>query len=147
MPSRNKKAIVGPPKLSIDAPALLADRHRGYGFRAPLRPTGTKETPPHPAARKLLIPRDRFFWWYSGALLLLGPFGFVVGPLMARLASRRAALRYPVEARIAHARDTGFARWQWRVMASLTQLGAFWVFGLMSGMPMFLFVLYAQLAQ
>lgn len=51
-----------------------------------------------------MIPQDWVFWWYSGALLLLGPFGFVVGPLMARRASPRAALRYPVEARLARAR-------------------------------------------
>lgn len=60
--------------------------------RAPLWPTGTKETHPHPAARKLMIPRDRCFWWYWGALLFLGPFGFVVGPPMARRASRKVAV-------------------------------------------------------
>ncbi|TPD61214.1 hypothetical protein FJP69_19210 [Stenotrophomonas maltophilia] len=98
-----------------------------------------------PAARKLMTPRDRFFWWYSGTLLFLGPFGFVVGPLMARRASRKAALRYPVEAHAAQARDIGFSWWQWWIMTPLTLLGAFWVFGLLTGLPMFLFILYAQL--
>lgn len=100
-----------------------------------------------PAPPKLPTPRTRFFWWYSLSLLLLGPFGFVVGPLMARRATRKAALRYPVEARAAQARDVGFAWWQWWVMTPLTLMGAFWVFGLLSGLPMFLFVLYAQLTQ
>lgn len=97
------------------------------------------------ARRKLMTPSDRFFWWYSGTLLFLGPFGFVVGPLMARRASRKAALRYPVEARAAQARDTGFTWWQWWIMTPLTLLGAFWVFGLLSGLPMVFLVLWIQL--
>lgn len=99
-----------------------------------------------PARRKLMAPRDRFFWWYSVALLLTGPFGFVVGPLMARRASRKAALRYPVEAHLAQAWDAGFAWWQWWVMTVLTLMGAFWVLGLLSGLPMLLLVLWVQLA-
>ncbi|WP_223202905.1 hypothetical protein [Stenotrophomonas sp. 169] len=98
------------------------------------------------ARRKLMTPRDRFFWWYTGALLFLGPFGFIVGPLMARRGTRKAALRYPIEARAAQARDVGFSWWQWWIMTPMTLLGAFWVFGLLSGLPMFLYVLYAQLA-
>jgi len=94
-----------------------------------------------------MTPRDRFFWWYSGTLLFLGPFGFVAGPLLARRASRKAALRYPAKAHAAQMRDTGFTWWQWWIMTPLTLMGAFWVFGLLSGLPMFLFVLYAQLTQ
>ncbi|MCS4236799.1 hypothetical protein [Stenotrophomonas sp. BIGb0135] len=97
--------------------------------------------------RRLMTPRDRFFWWYSGTLLFLGPFGFVVGPLMARRASRKAALRYPVETRAAQARDTGFAWWQWWVMTLLTLMGGFGAFALLSGLPMLLLVMYAQLTQ
>ncbi len=100
-----------------------------------------------PAIRKLPTPRTRFFWWYSGALLFLGPFGFVVGPLMARRASRKAALLYPAEAYAAQARDAGFTWWQWWVMTPLTLLGAAWIFGLLSGLPMILLVLWAQLTQ
>ena len=100
---------------------------------------------PVPARRKLMTPRDRFFWWYSGALLLTGPFGFVVGPLMARRASRKAALRYPVEARVALARDKGFAWWQWWAMTVLTLMGAVGAMTLISGLPMFLLVLYSKL--
>lgn len=109
--------------------------------------------PPHlstharPAIRKLPTPRTRFFWWYSGALLFLGPFGFVVGPLMARRASRKAALLYPAEACAAQARDAGFTWWQWWVMTPLTLMGALWVFGLLSGLPMILLVLWTQLTQ
>ncbi|HDS1589592.1 TPA: hypothetical protein QEL16_003400 [Stenotrophomonas maltophilia] len=100
---------------------------------------------PVPARRKLMTPRDRFFWWYSGALLLTGPFGFVVGPLLARRATRKAALRYPVEARAAQARDVGFTWWQWWAMTILTLMGAVGAFAVLSGLPMFLFVMYAQL--
>lgn len=102
---------------------------------------------PQSVRPKLMTPRDRFFWWYSGTLLLLGPFGFIVGPLMARRASRKAALLYPAEAYAAQARDAGFTWWQWWVMTPLTLLGAGWVFGLLSGLPITLLVLYAQLTQ
>lgn len=102
---------------------------------------------PAPAHLKLMTPRDRFFWWYSGALLLTGPFGFVVGPLLARRASRKAARPYPAEARVAQARDKGFVWWQWWVMTVLTLMGAFGAFAVLSGLPMILLVLYAQLAQ
>ncbi|MCC5087148.1 hypothetical protein [Xanthomonas campestris] len=102
---------------------------------------------PVPARRMLMTPRDRFFWWYSLTLLFLGPFGFVVGPLMARRASRKAARLYPVEVRAAQARDSGFSWWQWWVMTVLTLMGAFGAYAVLSGLPMFLFVLYAQLTQ
>ncbi|KUJ04700.1 hypothetical protein AR275_28865 [Stenotrophomonas maltophilia] len=102
---------------------------------------------PVPARRKLMTPRDRFFWWYSGSLLFLGPFGFVVGPLMAQRGNRKAARLYPAEARVAQARDTGFAWWQWWAMTVLTLMGAAGAFAVLSGLPMFLLVLYAQLTQ
>ncbi|MBV6808837.1 hypothetical protein KWH19_03130 [Xanthomonas campestris pv. pennamericanum] len=102
---------------------------------------------PVPARRKLMTPRDRFFWWYSGALLLLGPFGFLVGPLMARRGTRKVGRLYPVEARMAQARDKGFAWWQWWVMTLLTLMGAAGAFAVLSGLPMLLFVMYAKLVQ
>ncbi|ASK92758.1 hypothetical protein KWH04_01785 [Xanthomonas campestris pv. trichodesmae] len=102
---------------------------------------------PVPARRKLMTHRDRFFWWYSGSLLFLGPFGFVVGPVMAQRGNRKAARLYPVEARVAQARDKGFAWWQWWAMTVLTLMGALGVMTLISGLPMFLFVLYAQLTR
>ena len=102
---------------------------------------------PVPARRKLMTPQDRFFWWYSGALLLLGPFGFVVGPMMAQRGTRKAARLYPAEARVAQARDKGFAWWQWWAMTILTLMGAFGAFAVLSGLPMLLLVLWAQLTQ
>lgn len=102
---------------------------------------------PVAARRKLMTPRDRFFWWYSGALLLTGPFGFVVGPLLARRGTRKVGRLYPADARVAQARDKGYAWWQWWVMTVLTMLGAVGAFAVLSGLPMFLFVMYAQLTQ
>lgn len=102
---------------------------------------------PQATSRKLMTPRDRFFRWYSGALLLLGPFGFVVGPLMARRGTRKAERLHPGAACEARQRDHGFTWWQWWVMTPLTLMGALWVFGLLSGLPMILLVLWAQLTQ
>lgn len=42
------------------------------------------------APKKVTTPHNRFFWWYSLSLLFLGPFGFIVGPLMARRGLRKA---------------------------------------------------------
>ena len=100
-----------------------------------------------PARRKLITPRDRFFWWYALSLLFLGPFGFIVGPLMARRGTRKVGHLYPAEARVAQARDKGFAWWQWWVMTLLTLIGAVGVFAVLSGLPMFLFVMYARLIE
>ncbi len=48
---------------------------------------------------------------------------------------------------MSHTRDEGFAWWQWWAMTILTLMAAFGAFAVLSGMPMFLFVLYAQLTQ
>ncbi|OCG95206.1 hypothetical protein [Xanthomonas euvesicatoria] len=98
------------------------------------------------APKKVLTPHARFFWWFSLSLLFLGPFGFIVGPLMAQRGLRNAQSLYPAEARVAQARDTGFAWWQWWVMTPLTAMGAFWITSVLSGLPMVLLVLCAQLA-
>lgn len=34
-----------------------------------------------PRAKRLMTPRSRFFAWYACSLIMLGPLGFVVGPL------------------------------------------------------------------
>lgn len=102
---------------------------------------------PRPATRKLSTPRTRFFWWYSLSLLFLGPFGLIVGPLMARRGTRKVERLQPGAAQEARQRDHGFTWWQWWIMTPLTLLGAGWVFGLLSRLPTLLLVLYAQLTQ
>ncbi|UXA56368.1 hypothetical protein M0D47_16395 [Xanthomonas prunicola] len=95
--------------------------------------------------RKVMTPHNRFFWWFSLSLLFLGPFGFVVGPLMARRGLRKAERFYAFEAHMARQRDRGFSWWQWWVMTPLTVMGAFWVTSVLSGLPMVLLVLWLQL--
>ncbi|MCF8839730.1 hypothetical protein QYZ29_09870 [Xanthomonas campestris pv. campestris] len=97
--------------------------------------------------RKVMTTRNRFFWWYSLSLLFLGPFGFLVGPLMARRGLRNAERLYPQEAYAARQRDQGFTAAQWWVMTPLTVMGAFWVASVISGLPMVLLVLWLQLTQ
>ncbi|MGN3936638.1 hypothetical protein ABVB18_15175 [Xanthomonas citri pv. mangiferaeindicae] len=99
------------------------------------------------APRKVMTPHNRFFWWFSLSLLFLGPFGFIVGPFMARRGLRRVERLYAFEAHMARQRDRGFSWWQWWIMTPLTVMGAFWVTSVLSGLPMFLFVLYAQLTR
>lgn len=102
---------------------------------------------PRPAPRKLSTPRTRFFWWYSLSLLFLGPFGFVVGPLMARRGTRKVERLHPRAAWEARQRDHGFTWWQWWIMTPLSVLGALWVLSLVSGLPMILLILWAQVIQ
>jgi hypothetical protein len=97
------------------------------------------------AAKKVTTPHNRFFWWFSLSLLFLGPFGFIVGPLMARRGLRQAERLYPHEAYAARQRDQGFTAGQWWVMTPLALMGAFWIFSLLSGLPMVLLVLWVQL--
>jgi hypothetical protein len=59
--------------------------------------------------KKVLTPHTRFFCWFSLSLLLLGPFGFIVGPLMARRGLRKAERLYPQEAYAARQRVPGLA--------------------------------------
>ncbi|MEA9586905.1 hypothetical protein ACD588_15665 [Xanthomonas campestris pv. campestris] len=99
------------------------------------------------APKKVLTPHTRFFRWFSLSLLFLGPFGFIVGPLMARRGLRKAERLYPQEAGAARRRDQGFSWAQWWVMTPLTVMGAFWVTSVLSGLPMVLVVLWLQLTQ
>ena len=68
-------------------------------------------------------------------------------PLVAKRASRKAVFAMHADADVAQTRDTGFSWWQWWVMTLMTLLGAFGAFALLTGLPMFLFVRYAQLTQ
>ncbi|MEA9906904.1 hypothetical protein VDG44_20690 [Xanthomonas campestris pv. raphani] len=97
------------------------------------------------APKKVTTPHNRFFWWYSLSLLFLGPLGFIVGPLMARRGLRKAERLSPQEAYAALRLDQGFTAAQWWVMTPLTVMGAFWVYSVMSGLPMVLLVLWLQL--
>ncbi|WP_186007776.1 hypothetical protein [Xanthomonas arboricola] len=99
------------------------------------------------APKKVMTPHNRFFWWFSLSLLLLGPFGFIVGPLMARRGLRKAERFYAFEAHMARQRDLGFSWWQWWIMTPLTVMGAFWVTSVLSGLPMLLVVLWVQLTR
>ncbi|PPV07775.1 hypothetical protein XbrCFBP1976_05660 [Xanthomonas bromi] len=97
------------------------------------------------APKKVLTPHTRFFRWFSLSLLFLGPFGFIVGPLMAWRGLRKAERLYPQEAYAARQRDQGFSWGQWWVMTPLTVMGAFWVSSVLSGLPMVMLVLWLQL--
>lgn len=61
----------------------------------------------------------------------------------ARTAESGAAL--PAGGLAARQRDQGFSWTQWWVMTPLTVMGAFWVTSVLSGLPMVLLVLWAQL--
>ncbi|MCC4606836.1 hypothetical protein [Xanthomonas campestris] len=95
--------------------------------------------------RNVMTPHNRFFWWFSLSLLFLGPFGFIVGPLMARRGLRKAERLYPQQADAARRRDQGFTAAQWWVMTPLSVMGAFWVSSVLSGLPMVMLVLWLQL--
>nr|WP_127172222.1 hypothetical protein [Xanthomonas euvesicatoria] len=80
-------------------------------------------------------------------MLFLGPFGFVVKPLLARRGLRKTERLYPQEAGAARRRDQGFSWAQWWVMTPLAVMGAFWVYSVLSGLPIVLLVLLIQLSK
>lgn len=90
-------------------------------------------------APKLLTPHSRFFLCYCVSLLVLGPFGFVVGPSLAWFFRRRAERLHPIAAAQAKARDTGFhwAQWWGLTLVTLWGLG-----GLITVVPMLLMTAY-----
>ncbi len=67
----------------------------------------------HAPPKKLMTPHNRFFCWFSLTLLFLGPFGFIVGPLMARRGLRKAEQLCPQESDAARRGDQGFTAAQW----------------------------------
>ncbi|OQP74753.1 hypothetical protein IA54_012030 [Xanthomonas phaseoli pv. syngonii LMG 9055] len=95
--------------------------------------------------KKVMTPHNRFFWWFSLSLLLLGPFGFIVGPLMARRGLRKAERLYPQEAYAARQRDTGFSWGQWWVMTPLVVTMGIGALAMLKSLPMLLLVLWVQL--
>ncbi|CAD2254992.1 hypothetical protein X12_001249 [Xanthomonas arboricola] len=96
------------------------------------------------APKKVTTPHNRFFWWFSLSLLFLGPFGFIVGPLMARRGLRKAEQLYPQEADAARRRDQGFSWVQWWVMTPLTLMMGMGAVAIMKSLPMLLLVAWAQ---
>jgi heme exporter protein D len=97
------------------------------------------------APKKVLTPHNRFFWWFSLSLLLLGPFGLVVGPLMARRGLRKVERLYPHEAYAARQRDTGFSWGQWWVMTPLVVMMAMGALAFLKWLPLALLVTWVQL--
>lgn len=97
------------------------------------------------APKKVLTPHTRFFWWFSLSLLLLGPFGFIVGPLMARRGLGKAERLYPQKAYAARQRDQGFSWGQWWVMTPLVVTMGMGALAMLKALPMLLLVLWVQL--
>ena len=93
--------------------------------------------------KKVLTPHGRFFLWYCVSLLVLGPLGFIVGPLAARALTKRVERRYPIEAAAARARDVGINAGQWWALTLVTLLGVVWIVTLG---PALFFVGYGLLA-
>lgn len=96
------------------------------------------------ASKKVLTPHTRFFCWFSLSLLLLGPFGFIVGPLMARRGLRKVERLYPQEAYAARQRDEGFSWGQWWVMTPLAVTMGMGGLAMVKALPMLLLVLWVQ---
>ncbi|TAA41500.1 hypothetical protein [Pseudoxanthomonas winnipegensis] len=97
------------------------------------------------APKEVMTPHNRFFWWLSLSLLLLGPFGFIVGPLMARRGLRKVERLYPQEASAARQRDQGFSWGQWWVMTPLVVMMAMGALAFLKWLALALLVTWVQL--
>ncbi len=97
------------------------------------------------APKKVMTPHNRFFWWFSLSLLLLGPFGFIVGPLMARRDLRKAERLDPQAAYAARLRDQGFSWGQWWVMTPLAVIMGMGTLAFLKWLLLALLVTWVQL--
>lgn len=78
----------------------------------------------HPVSTKrVMTPTTRFTWCFCLSVLMLGPFGLVVGPVLSRLLRRRAERLYPAEAGHAQRRDPGFGWGQVWLVAAAAVMG------------------------
>ncbi|CEJ49779.1 hypothetical protein Xazr_22195 [Xanthomonas campestris pv. azadirachtae] len=98
------------------------------------------------APKKVTTPHNRFFWWFSLSLLLLGPLGFIVGPLMARRGLRKVERLHPQEAYAARLRDQGFSWGQWWVMTPLAVMMAMGALAFLKWLPLALLVIWTQMS-
>lgn len=87
----------------------------------------------HTETARVMTPRSRFFVCYCLALTLLGPFGFIVGPLVAHDWTKRVERKNPFAAGQAKARDHGY-NWGQLVLMTVCTLwglsGALFVYSL-----------------
>lgn len=78
----------------------------------------------HPVSTKrVMTPTTRFTWCFCLSVLMLGPFGLVVGPMLSRLLRRRAERLYPAEAGHAARGDLGFGWGQVWLVAAAAVMG------------------------
>lgn len=80
-------------------------------------------THPPASTKRVLQPTTRFTLCFCLSVLMLGPFGLVVGPLLSRYMRRRAERIYPAEAGHAARSDLGFGWGQMVLIAAAAMMG------------------------
>lgn len=92
----------------------------------------------HPASTKrVMTPTTRFTLCFCLSVLMLGPFGLVVGPLLSRFLRRRAERLHPAEAGHAERNDPGFG---WGQMWLIAAAGVMGLVGALVLLPTLVFV-------
>ncbi|OOX26005.1 hypothetical protein Xazr_16835 [Xanthomonas campestris pv. azadirachtae] len=84
----------------------------------------------------VMTPQARFTLCFCIAVLLTGPFGLIIGPVLSRLFRRRAERLYPAAARAAAQRSGG--RCNWGQLWAITACGVVGIVGLVAVVPMVL---------
>ncbi|HHA2425635.1 TPA: hypothetical protein ACOD9U_003483 [Stenotrophomonas maltophilia] len=86
----------------------------------------------------VMTPQARFTLCFCIAVLLTGPFGLIIGPVLSRLFRRRAERLYPTAAHAAAQRSAGHfdAGQLW----AITACGVFGLIGLVALMPALFFL-------
>lgn len=86
----------------------------------------------------VMTPQARFTLCFCIAVLLTGPFGLIIGPVLSRLFRRRAERLYPTAAHAAAQRSAGHfnAGQLWAIAAC----GVFGLIGLVALMPALFFL-------
>ncbi|MBH1635964.1 hypothetical protein I5U65_12675 [Stenotrophomonas maltophilia] len=86
----------------------------------------------------VMTPQSRFTLCFCVAVLLVGPFGLVIGPMLSRLLRRKAERLHPAAAYAAAQRSAGHfnAGQLW----AITICGIFGIIGLLMLLPTLLFL-------
>lgn len=94
-------------------------------------------------AVSVMTPQARFTLCFCVAVILTGPFGYIIGPVLSRILRRRAERLYPAAARAAAQRSAGHfnAGQLW----AITACGIWGIIGLVALLPSLLFILASVL--
>lgn len=91
-----------------------------------------------PPTASVMTPQARLTLCFCVAVLLTGPFGFIIGPVMSRVLRRRAERLHPAAAHAAAERSAG--HFNVGQLWAITACGVLGLIGLLALLPTVVFI-------